>query len=68
MTDRLAEVERFKYDDQTLDILRENAGNVTEAWEIEIGRIIRLYKGATIKGSVYRHNSESKRYLEGQTK
>lgn len=43
---------------------REDAGDVMEVWEREIERIHRLYKGASVKVSKYRHINESKRYPE----
>jgi hypothetical protein len=50
---------------QAIGEYREDAGNVLEAWETEIGRIYKLYKGVAVKGSEYRHIEESKRYPEG---
>jgi len=46
---------------------REDAENVLEVWEVEIGRISRLYKGFAVEDSEYRRIKESKRYPEGQT-
>ncbi|MCW3979806.1 MAG: hypothetical protein NWF12_08675 [Candidatus Bathyarchaeota archaeon] len=50
---------------QAIGEYREDAGSVLEVWEIEIGRIYRLYKGVAVKDSEYGHIEESKRYPEG---
>lgn len=49
---------------QAIGEYREDAGNVLEAWETEIGRIYKLYKDVAVKSSEYRHIEESKRYPE----
>ena len=49
---------------QAIGEYREDAGDVLKVWEGEIERIFRLYKGASVKASEYRHIDESKRYPE----
>ena len=43
---------------------REDAGNVSEVWEMEIERIYKLYRSVSVKSSDYRVIEEGKRYPE----
>jgi hypothetical protein len=49
---------------QTVGEYRETSENILEVWEREIERIFRLYKGASVKATEYRHIDEAKRYQE----